>query len=82
MVDIGDWFKSRYQKTIEKIQHEQNPKLVSFKVRSFIEKLRDLLQRYEPLAHSDIPPSKQSQLDRIEKSIAELQGSIGKMSAG
>jgi hypothetical protein len=35
------------QKIQLKIKLESNPKIVNFKIRSFIESIRDLLDRYE-----------------------------------
>ena len=36
-----------YQKTKKKVQEESNPKIVNFKIRSFLEKVKDLLAKYE-----------------------------------
>lgn len=35
------------QKITNKIKSEQNPKIINFKIRSFIEQVKDLLTQYE-----------------------------------
>ena len=80
--EIGEWFSQKYTKTMEKVKQEGNPKIVSFKIRSFIEMLRDKLHGYEPQqadygGRQDIAGS--NQLDRIEASINEVLTQVNRM---
>ena len=70
--EIAEYFNSKMEKTIEKVANERNAKIVNYKIRAFIENIRDKLKRFEPVSlvdHQSTVVNKASQLDRIEMTI-------------
>ena len=51
--EINNFFITKLSTTTEKIKGERNPKIVNYKIRSFIEKIRDKLKKYEPVTFID-----------------------------
>ena len=79
--EIGNHFTLRMEKTVSKIKHERNPKIVNYKIRAFIENIRDKLKRFEPISLVDYPSTvvnKGSQLDRIELTIGQVLNTVQK----
>lgn len=69
------FFNEAVYKTKKKVKDETNPKIVNFKIRSFLEKVKDLLLQFDDsptqgLVHFEKPENDTSQLERIEKTIA------------
>ena len=74
-MEIGDFFNKKLQKTRAKIRGEHNAKIVNYKIRAFIENVRDKLQRFEPASFVDHKQSTlgaESQLDRIEQTVTQV----------
>ena len=70
--EIGQYINRKLEKTLSKIQNERNAKIVNYKIRAFIENIRDKMKRFEPVSivdHSQTVINKASQLDRIEMTI-------------
>ena len=44
---MSTYFNEALQKTKKKVTEESNPKIVNFKIRSFLEKVKDLLFKYD-----------------------------------
>jgi hypothetical protein len=69
------FFNEAVYKTKKKVKDETNPKIVNFKIRSFLEKVKDLILQFDDsptqgLVHFEKPEHDTSQLERIEKTIA------------
>ena len=81
--EIGQYFNSKLEKTVQKIENERNAKIVNYKIRAFIENVRDKLKRFEPISlvdHSNTIVNKASQLDRIELTIGQVLNTVQKLS--
>ena len=77
--EIGQYINLKLEKTVSKIQNERNAKIVNYKIRAFIEKIRDKLKRFEPVSivdHSQTIVNKASQLDRIEMTIGQVLNTV------
>ena len=67
------------EKAISKISNERNAKIVNYKIRAFIENIRDKLKRFEPVSlvdHQNTIANKASQLDRIELTIGQVLNTV------
>ena len=51
--EISTYFNRKVEKTQEKISGERNAKIVNYKIRAFIENVRDKLKRFEPVSFVD-----------------------------
>ena len=80
--EIGQYFNSKLEKTKAKIQNERNAKIINYKIRAFIENVRDKLKRFEPISlvdHQNTISNKASQLDRIELTIGQVLNTVQKL---
>ena len=50
LLQINEFFQARFQKTLATVRGSDNPKIVNYKIRAFIEKIRDNLKNYEPIS--------------------------------
>ena len=83
--EISQFFNSKLQTTKDKIKGERNAKIVNYKIRSFIEKIRDKLKRFEPVTFIDgnqTVVNKASQMDRIEMTIGQVLNQVQKLQTG
>jgi len=83
--EINNFFKAKLSATTEKIKGERNPKIVNYKIRSFIEKIRDKLKKYEPVTFIDSQQTivnKANQLDRIELTVGQVLNEVQKLAHG
>ena len=73
---ISEFFSEALSKTKKKVKDESNPKIVNFKIRSFLEKVKDLITKFDEALTTSQPPlvtvDESPQLERIEKTIAQL----------
>jgi len=44
---MSSFFNEALKKTKKKVSEESNPKIVNFKIRSFLEKVKDLFTQYD-----------------------------------
>ena len=51
--EIGQFINRKMEKATSKIQNERNAKIVNYKIRAFIENIRDKLKRFEPVSLVD-----------------------------
>jgi len=80
--EIKQYFDRKMGKTLAKIQNERNAKIVNYKIRAFIENVRDKLKRFEPVSlvdHGQTIVNKASQLDRIEITIGQVLNTVQKI---
>ena len=74
--NISEFFTEFLSKTKKKVKDESNPKIVNFKIRSFLEKIKDLIAKFDEAPTTSHPPlvtaDEFPQLERIEKTIAQL----------
>lgn len=80
--EIKTYFDRKMEKTLSKIQNERNAKIVNYKIRAFIENVRDKLKRFEPVSlvdHGQTIVNKASQLDRIEMTIGQVLNTVQKV---
>ncbi len=80
--EIKVYFDRKMEKTLGKIQNERNAKIVNYKIRAFIENVRDKLKRFEPVSlvdHGQTIVNKASQLDRIEMTIGQVLNTVQKV---
>ena len=83
--EISQFFNAKLQATKDKIKGERNAKIVNYKIRSFIEKIRDKLKRFEPVTFIDgnqTVMNKASQMDRIELTIGQVLNEVQKLQTG
>lgn len=81
--EIGNYITRKMEKTVSKIQTERNAKIVNYKIRAFIEEVRDKLKRFEPISfvdHQQTVVNKASQLDRMELTIGQVLNTVQKLS--
>ena len=70
--EMGAFINRKMEKTTLRISNERNAKIINYKIRAFIEVVRDKLKRFEPVSLVDNGQTivnKASQLDRIELTI-------------
>ena len=80
--EMSQFFNAKLAATIDKIKGERNAKIVNYKIRSFIEKVRDKLKRFEPVTFIDgqqTVMNKASQMDRIELTIGQVLNEVQKL---
>ncbi len=80
--EIKVYIDRKMEKTLSKIQNERNAKIVNYKIRAFIENVRDKLKRFEPVSlvdHGQTIVNKASQLDRIEMTIGQVLNTVQKV---
>ena len=48
--EIGSFMSRKLEKTNTRIANERNAKIINYKIRAFIEVVRDKLKRFEPIS--------------------------------
>lgn len=51
--EMGAFINRKMEKTTLRIQNERNAKIINYKIRAFIEVVRDKLKRFEPVSLVD-----------------------------
>ena len=51
--EIGSFINRKLEKTNTRISNERNAKIINYKIRAFIETVRDKLKRFEPVSLVD-----------------------------
>ena len=83
--EIGQYINRKMEKATAKIQNERNAKIVNYKIRAFIENIRDKMKRFEPVTlvdHQQTVVNKASQLDRIEITIGQVLNTVQGIAKG
>ena len=51
--EIGSFINRKLEKTNTRISNERNAKIINYKIRAFIEIVRDKMKRFEPVSLGD-----------------------------